>query len=288
MTPKQQTTTGLTLGLAVAAALWTQQAAAGCAAAEDACEIAEGTYHLVLPDTAPEGNTPALVFLHGWGASGEGMLRMRGMVQSALDRGYAVITPDGIPREGRNGRGWGFHPERPGPRDEVAFLQAVRDDAIARHGIDPDRVLLGGFSIGGSMTSYLACAAPDAFAAYVPVAGAFWYPHPTGCAGPVNLLHTHGWTDGTVPLEGRILRGATSLEEPGVFAQADIWQAMQIWRRTNECRPNATSHGEHGIFWTSAWENCGSGHSLGFALFNGGHGVPEGWTDMALDWFEAL
>ena len=48
-------------------------------------------------------------------------------------------------------------------------MASVRDDAIARHGIDPDRIILSGFSVGGSMTAYLACAAPEAFAAYAPV-----------------------------------------------------------------------------------------------------------------------
>jgi polyhydroxybutyrate depolymerase len=118
------------------------------------------------------------MFLHGWGASGEAMLNLRDMVETARARGYAVIAPDGTPREGRDGRGWGFAPERPGPRDEIAFLKAARDDAIARHGIDAGRVVLGGFSIGGSMASYLACSEPGAFAAYLPVAGAFWHPLP--------------------------------------------------------------------------------------------------------------
>ena len=40
-------------------------------------------------------------------------------------------------------------------------------------------------------------------AAYAPVAGSFWRPHPDmeACAGPVDLLHTHGWRDKTVPLD---------------------------------------------------------------------------------------
>jgi polyhydroxybutyrate depolymerase len=272
--------------VALGAALSGAPASAGCGATPDACRIDGGSYHIVLPPDA-HGALPALVFLHGWGASGEAMLNMPGLVETAVARGYAVIAPDGTPREGRNGYGWGFSPERPGPRDEIAFLKAVRDDAVARHGIDGARVVLGGFSIGGSMTSYLACAEPDAFAAYVPVAGAFWHPLPAGCAGPVHLFHTHGWTDGTVPLEGRVLRGGEIGDEDTV-AQADVWQAMQIWRAANGCRPDADGHGETGIFWRRSWHDCESGRKLDFALFGGGHAVPEGWTAMALDWFEGL
>lgn len=287
MSPVQMGAAGTFL---FAAALWGHGAQAGCGDAVDACEIAGGSYHIVLPDDAAAGDAghPALMFLHGWGASGQSTLNMRDMVETALARGYAVIAPDGTRREGRDGRGWGFHPERPGPRDEIGFLNAVRVDAAARHGIDADRVVLGGFSIGGSMVSYLACTLPDAFAAYVPVAGAFWHPYPSDCTGPVNLFHAHGWTDGVVPLEGRILGSAESLETVGVVAQADVWRAMQIWRASNGCRPNASGHSETGAFWRRSWHDCDSGRKLDFALFNGGHAVPVGWTAMALDWFEAL
>ncbi len=275
--------------LAFAAGLWGQAAQAGCGDAPDACRIENGTYHIVMPPAPAAGadGIPALMFLHGWGSSGQGTLNMRGMVEAALARGYAVIAPDGTPRAGRNGRSWGFMPDRPGPRNEIAFLQAVRDDAVARHGIDGGRMLLGGFSIGGSMVSYLACAAPSSFAAYGPVAGAFWHPVPTHCAGPVDLLHTHGWADGVVPLEGRILGQADSLDDEGVFAQADVWRAMGIWRAATGCRPNASGYSETGIFWRRGWQ-CDSGRQLGFALFKGGHMVPDGWTSMVLDWFEGL
>ncbi len=275
------------LVLAVAAAFAAGGARAGCADRAEACAIAPGSYHIVLPEArdTQDRALPALMMLHGWGGSGQGMLNMRGMVQAALDRGYAVIAPDGVPRPGRSGRSWGFHPDRPGPRDEVGFLVAVRDDAVARHGVDAGRVALAGFSIGGSMVSYAACAAPDAFAAYAPVAGAFWRPIPAACAGPVNLLHTHGWTDGVVPLEGRRLGGPDAGED--AMAQGDVWQAMQVWRAANGCPANASDTGDNGSFWRRSWHDCTSGKRLDMALFNGGHAVPPGWTDMVLDWVEA-
>ncbi|MEM9757412.1 MAG: alpha/beta fold hydrolase [Pseudomonadota bacterium] len=274
------------LALAAFVALAASAAHAGCGEAEAACEIDGGTYHIELPETPAEG-APALVFLHGWGSSGEGALRVRGMVETALSRGYAVIAPDGVPRTGRSGRTWGFHPELPGPRDEVAFLMAVRDDAAERFGLGAGNMVLAGFSIGGSMTAYAACAAPDGFAAFAPLSGNFWRPHPEICAGPVRMIHVHGWTDGTVPLEGRILRGGgTDPDAAGVLAQGDIWQALQIWRATNACRPNAHSYADLGDYWVRSWTDCAPGSQLSMALFYGGHGIPGGWTDLVLDWFE--
>jgi len=259
-------------------------AQAGCGPSNDACEIPLGQYHIALPPdvTDPAEALPVVIFLHGAGGSGEASLRNSSMVNAVLDRGYAFIAPDGSPREGRFGTGWNFHPDFPQGRDELVFMKQVVTDAASRFHINPDRVLLAGFSVGGSMVTYLACRDPNAFAAFAPVAGSFWRPHPTSCAGPVRLFHTHGWRDTTVPLEGRPLRN-------GTLIQGDVFHAMEIWRDTNGCkmmRPDSFS--ENGVFWRRKWTDCTPGSALEFALHPGAHGVPNGWAPMVLDWFEAL
>jgi polyhydroxybutyrate depolymerase len=273
--------------LALSAALWLCMAglaAAACGTSEDPCTVPGGSYHAVLPEDGPPKG--ALMFLHGWGGSGAGALRLTGMVWAFTEAGYAVIAPNGVPREGRAGGTWAFHPDWPARRDEVAFLQAVKADAAARFGFDAGHVLLAGFSIGGSMTSYTACAAPQAFAAYAPVGGGFWRPHPEGCAGPVRLLHTHGWADDVVPLEGRAVRGADA-RDPGAVVQGDIFAGLEIWRQTNDCRNHMPQRrAAEGPFWTRTWTDCAPGSALVFALHPGGHSVPNGWAEMALRWFE--
>lgn len=271
----------------VAAAVLTDATAAqaGCGAEDIACEVEMGSYHARLPDGPIKG---AILYLHGFGGTGAGALRPRAWVNTALDRGYALIAPDGLPYAEGRGRGWSFIPGRPELRDEPVFLQSVRDDAAARFGFAPDQVILSGFSIGGSMTSYMACKAPDSFAAYAPVAGGFWRPHPTECAGPVRLLHTHGWTDGTVPLEGRVLRGEDATD-PQALMQGDIFYTLGMWREVNACHQlRADRYVTQGDFMRRAWDRCAEGSALEFALFPGGHVVPEGWAGMMLDWYEDL
>jgi polyhydroxybutyrate depolymerase len=271
----------------VAALVVATVATAGCGTEPDACVVPSGTYHIELPKS-PAPDHPAILFLHGYGSSGAGALRNRDLVDAVLRRGYAVIAPDGLPRPGRSRNGWSFHPQGLKQRDEVVFLQAVRDDAAQRYGLNPDNMLLSGFSIGGSMTSYVACEAPDIFAAYAPVAGGFWRPHPATCAGPVKLLHTHGWIDTTVPLEGRVLRG-TDMNDPEAFMQGDIFDTMEIWRAANGClQLRGDSFIVTDQFWRRSWQRCTDGTALELALFPGGHGVPKGWAEMALDWFEGL
>ena len=274
-----------TLSAALMGGVFAISAASACTT-NTPCVVADGEYFVATPD----GETPdsAVIFIHGFGGSGAGVFRNTGLTNSVLDRGYLLAAPSGLKMPDRNGGSWSFHPDRAQRRDEIAFITSVRDDLIAKHGIDPDKILLSGFSIGGSMTSYLACAAPDSFPAYAPIGGSFWRPHPTGCEGDVRLLHTHGWSDGTVPLEGRLLRG-TDINDVGALAQGDVFHAMEIWRTANDCvHLKADRFDTSGPFWRRAWDRCLPGSALELALFPGGHVIPKGWAKMALDWFENL
>jgi len=251
-----------------------------CGGADSPCRVGLGEYHASVPQRPASERPPAVVHFHGAGASGAAVVGDSSLVEPLLARGYVVIAPTGLTRPGRSGGSWSFG-ARPRLRDELAFVREVLTDAEARFHIDRSRVLLSGFSIGGSLVWYLACAAPGEFAAFAPVAGGFWEPLPEACAGPVRLLHTHGWRDRTVPLEGRPLR-------PGLV-QGDIFQGLQLWRRTNGCAGRrADSFATDGGFWRRDWADCAPGTALGLILHPGGHEVPPGWADLALDWFETV
>lgn len=267
----------LGLVMTVCMSVFSTGAIAGCGDAKQPCKIAKGTYHLVLPPdaTAP----PAVLLLHGFGGQGEGLIRNKGIVDVFLARGYAVIAPDGQPRQDGAGRTWEFHPDFPARRDETAFLIAVADDAASRFALNRGKMLLAGFSIGGSLVSYVACARPEAFAAYAPVAGSFWRPHPETCTGPVRLLHTHGKADRTVPLTGRAIR-------PN-FVQGNVFEAMGLWRAANGCATAGPDQTEViGKYTIERWHHCAPGGQLDFALHAGGHSIPKGWAALALDWFD--
>jgi polyhydroxybutyrate depolymerase len=271
--------------LAVLPQAGTAEQAATCGRDGPLCAVGDTGYRLAMPGgPAPQSGWPAVIFFHGWGASAAATLSNTGMVDAFVARGWAVIAPEGLVREGRTQRGWSFHPARPAQRDEAAFARAVIDDAAARHGIDRDRVMMSGFSIGGSLVWYLACRDPSLAAAYAPVAGAFWRPHPAegDCAAPVRLLHTHGWTDGTVPLEGRPLGGGTIL-------QGDVFHSLLLLRATNGCAGMAADGFDMGeTFWRRRWTGCAPGSALEFALHQGGHSIPPGWAAMAMDWFDSV
>lgn len=274
-------TTSLTLAAAPSAL-----AEQTCGIGSQVCSIEQGNYNIELPERAdPNSKIPAMIYFHGAGGTGARVLKNRVMVETFLDRGYAVIAPTGLKRPNSKwGPLWSFHPERPKQRNELTFTKALLVDATKRFNLDRDAILMSGFSIGGSLAWYLACEDPSVAKAYAPVGGAFWRPHPvaTDCSGPVDLLHTHGWRDGTVPLEGRILRS-------GLLAQGDVFHSLDILRQVNGCDNHKADRFEtSGTFWKRWWVKCKSGSTLQFNLFDGGHSVPEGWATQAIDWFERL
>lgn len=260
---------------------WAAGPALACGEADQPCDVPLGTYHAKLPEWEPgEPPMPVLLHLHGSDRSGADVIEDDDVSGPALARGYAVIAPDGLERPGRSGRSWGYG-NRPPVRDEVAFLREVVADAATRFHVDPHRVLLSGFSAGGAMVWRVACTAPEAFTAYAPVAGGFGRNRPQACVGPVRLLHTHGWRDDAVPIEGW-----PSRNDP---APDDILLDMDFWRRVDGCPDeHANRFASDARFWRRAWSGCAYGSALELVLHPGGHEVPVGWTDLALDWFETV
>ena len=270
-------------GLAMVAGVMVAQVAVACGGLEDACATASGSFHVVTPATiegASEATRPAVIFLHGWQGRASGTIRNRVLTKPFLDKGYVFAAANGSRSDGSTvGGGWSFR--EGGRRNDVAFLADVKAALVADHGVDPDRVILAGFSLGGSMVSYAACAAPEAFAGYAPVAGGFWNPLPEVCDGPVRLFHTHGWSDKTFPLEGRVVGNG--------FTQGDTFAGLNLWRRTNGCDGLRADRFEIGADrWVRRWERCRPGSALEFVLHTGGHGLPSGWAASVMDWVDRM
>lgn len=254
--------------------------AADCGGPDAPCEIDGGFYHAAAPEGA--GPHPAVIFLHGWGGLADRTIANRGLVAPFLERDYAVIAPQGMPRRtGQKGGSWNAFasPER---RDGVAFIRAAVADATGRFALDRGRIVAAGFSGGGMMVWRIACDAPGDYAAYAPIAGLLWRPLPEECAGPIRMLHVHGWTDPVVPIEGRSVAG-------GRITQGDLFVGLDLLREASGCvrdDPDVTE--AEGDYWLRGWTDCADGASLEFALHSGGHMIPKGWAGFMMDWFEGL
>jgi polyhydroxybutyrate depolymerase len=268
-----------TLAFCLAAIPADARPACGDPAAE--CPTEHGFYRLAMPDgaTAP---VPAVIYLHGWGGSSEGVMKTKAMLATLSARGYALIAPEGVRTSPeRAQKNWAVRDGRNYERDDLAFLAEVLADAAA-HGIDRGRVLMAGFSRGASMVWDVACHTPGAARAYAPVAGVFWEPLPDHCEGPADLFQTHGWADKVVPLEGRSVAG-------GTLTQGDAFASLRILRQADGCNPQMPDTApmeQEGGLWFRNWTHCPGGR-IDLMLHPGGHAVPSGWLGRALDWFEA-
>lgn len=117
----------------------------------------------------------------------------------------------------------------------------------------------------------LACLGGGRFAAFVPVAGAFWEPLPGACpSGPANLYHVHGLSDGTVPMAGRAIGTR--------FRQGDVLKGMALWRDVNACPAEPTRTERDGSLACSIWAGCASGRELRLCLQGDGHEYRPDWV----------
>ncbi len=253
---------------------------ATCGAPNTPCVVGGGEYYAVMPETAQD--PPAVIWLHGYARSGKAMIQKPTYVAPFIHRGFAVIMPSGQSFPGLEKLDWGVDDGYDWARDDIAFLKAVRADAVERFDLDPARILIAGFSRGGSMVWDLACRAPELAKGFAAVAGAFWEPMATDCSAPVHLFHTHGFKDQMVPFEGR------EMSWEGIdFIQGNVMKGVDVWRRENACMTSAkNSFGDDGSM-QKDWTKCAAG-SIRLRLTRGGHGVPKGWREAVLNWFEAL
>lgn len=266
------------LATALVLTAWAGTAQAqSCGDAEHPCAVETGTYHLILPEGEPRG---AVMLLHGGGGRGQGLLRTN-LARQSVERGFVFIAPNGIHPGNRFPNNWSVRAKNTNfQTDDTVFLNDVLDDVAAKTGTDRSKMLLAGFSRGGSMVWDVACHAPDMARAYAPSAGAFWDDLPESCVAPVDLFHTHGWNDRTVPLEGRPLR-------EGTVHQGDVWASLKILRETNGCTSRQPTRSVvEGERWFKHWEDCDAGR-IDLMMHPGGHGSPSDWAPRILDWFEA-
>ena len=125
----------------------------------------------------------------------------------------------------------------------------------------------------------IACYRGYQFSAFIPASGAFWEPLPNACETSVNLRHTHGTDDGTVPMEGRPI---------GQYQQGDVEQGIALWRTINGCSDSPDDTVTDNATTCSTWSNCTSGNLLQLCLHEGGHEMPTLFLPDNLDWVESI
>jgi polyhydroxybutyrate depolymerase len=243
----------------------------------DPCTVEGGAYY-ALPPPGWDGSSPlpATIFFHGYKAPAAGFARDEPFRAAFAAEGVLLVLPVGINDT------WAHHGSPSQARDELAFMDAVRADLLDRLPIDTHRLLVTGFSQGGSLVWELACYRGRDYTAFAPIAGAFWEPLPASCpGGPIDLRHLHGTSDRTVPMAGRPIAVR--------FHQGDVLQSLAILRRAGGCAeaPDRVGDEPAGLV-CDIWDRCSSGRELRLCLHGGEHIMPTGWVATIHRWARDL
>ncbi|WP_300037015.1 prolyl oligopeptidase family serine peptidase [uncultured Roseobacter sp.] len=261
--------------LTIAALALSLTAGSALACGQDSdCMVGERSYRLAMPE-GHDGTSkvPVVVFAHGYRGTAAGVMRNGSLRRAVSDLGAALIALNA------DGGSW-MLPNHPRDMDndgasEFAYVDSVLADAAQQFAIDDARIMVTGFSAGGMLVWNLACARSDSFAAFAPIAGTFWLEPPETCAGPVaSIIHIHGSSDRTVPLEGRAI---------GPTKQGEVDEALAMYQ----------GYGAYGAFSSPvrygdlACEEADnpSGDMMKFCLFDGGHSFRTEFVRFAWEQF---
>lgn len=118
---------------------------------------------------------PLIVALHGMGSNADQFSRT--WKPMANDFGAILAAPQGMSRMSNGGFHWGTVEEG------VYLINRTIDKVSQQYSVDPDRIILTGFSQGASVSFIFAMRHPDRIAGVIPVAG--FYDH---AVAPVSSM----------------------------------------------------------------------------------------------------
>lgn len=233
------------------------------------CSIGDRVYDLHVPDgyaqASQQGAGAALVIdMHGLGGSKAGQKRFSGWTAVSNQEGFILITPQGLANSWNGQICCAFQ----NPQDDVAFLTAIVDRALASNQIDPARVYATGLSNGGSMSHRLGCDAAEVFAGIGPVSFQLNDLANGGCnpAMGLDVIHFHGTSDTIVPYDTGVLGSLPSPQSNERWAQILSCEAGPV-RTPIGNAPGATS-------FCDTFSSCADGARVSLCtVINGMHGL---------------
>lgn len=195
-------------------------------------------YILVRAGAITRGNqVPLVVVMHGYDSSPNEIEHMLRFDQAAVQHNLMVVYPEGYRAN------WNT-----ASSDDIDFIKQLVDRLVSQGQVDPQRIFATGWSRGGIMAHYLACAMSDRFAAVASIAGKLLEEN---CqpARPISVMELH--------------RELDQIE----FAVS----SMERWSTIDQCgQPGAVV--EDSITKTTTWAGCAKGTSVTLVVFkNGGH-----------------
>jgi polyhydroxybutyrate depolymerase len=258
------------------------------------------TYTLWLPADY-DGTTPLplVVNYHGTGGTPATIDEFSSTLsEKAAARDMIVVAPQGLDGEAVTSRwvvpGFGTAP------DDIAFTDALIDDLATTYCIDRSRVYATGFSSGGAMTTWVACA-DERFAAAAPGGGVNLV-DPSCAKAQIPMYAYHGTADDVAYYNG--IDNQPSQPNPATAGTVPFFgsveQVMDVWAQHNGCDVQRQDQNLAPDAILRTYPNCEAETRVLLAV-GGGHTFPGGTTrlngalgetvtsvnmaDLMLDWF---
>ncbi|KAJ5050753.1 uncharacterized protein L3040_002624 [Drepanopeziza brunnea f. sp. 'multigermtubi'] len=170
----------------------------------------DARYYLVTtpPKFDPKTPTPVIFSFHGKNKSAKDQYELT-LLSDPYFNDYAIaVYPNGLEKS------WQGHPDA--TSNDLQFTLDILASLQSRYTLDDSRIYASGKSLGGGFVGVLACDATlsNKFAAFAPVAGAFYIKNDTKCAprtieipchpgrAKIPMMEIHGGADGTIKYSG--------------------------------------------------------------------------------------
>jgi dienelactone hydrolase len=260
-----------------------------------------------------QGRRPLVIVLHGTGGSKEGQrgwcldLAKRGMIGVAIDARYHGERSGGAKGAAAYdqaiARAWRAKPgeqEHPFYYDTVWDLWRTVDYLVTRPDVDPERLGMIGFSMGGIET-WLAASVDDRIRVAVPAIGvqsfkwSLEHHQWQGRARTIKGAHEAAARDlGEPEVNERVCRELWQKVIPGILGPFDgpsmirLFAGRALLILSGEKDPNCPIEGARLAFAAAetAFQAAGAPEKLKILVHPGGHSVPPDQQAAAKEWFE--
>jgi polyhydroxybutyrate depolymerase len=226
--------------------------------------------------TADDAPMSLVVDFHGLAEGAQVHTAMSGMGELGQKEGFAVVFPNGTGSPIRWNTG-----EDSAANPDLQFVKKMLDEVEANLCIDKARVYASGLSMGAFMSSLVACAMSDTFAAVAPVAGV-QFSESCKPDRPVPVIAFHGTKDPILLFNGGVntaalapvlgntptTAGPTTTTAPVDLNGKGYPEAVKQWAERDGCKgskdTDATAEVIHRVY------DCPPGVGVEFYIVKGG------------------
>lgn len=220
---------------------------------------------------------PLVINYHGFNNTAASQMHISQMNLVADTANFLIAYPQGLlvnnPFLGFSATGWNIDGTL-SDNDDMSFTSQLIDQISAGFAVDPARVYVTGWSMGGNLAFQVSCELPDRIAAVASVANQMSDGQMQNCnpGRPIPALLMHGTADPIVPFEG----------DGVLFSTA--YNTSSFWASQNNCSPDSLVTDLDDMVTTDSstvtlieYTNCDADAKvLLYRINSGGHAWPGG------------